>query len=435
MKKRVLCVEQHLRRGVNTNALIATYLEKAEIQARLSLTGAQLCYNLLQFEPHVVYYPWLTESILHFLRRREPNVPIVNAFQEQNSVLHSPESYMVRWSGKADYIFAWGKVHKERFEELFDDTTVCLTGNPRFDPYFDTSIAEALYPTRDELANQYSLQVEKSWVLLALDFPLLFTKEDRIKELIEENCLEQSKVNTIEEIYNRLSGWVRKYAEYDQGPTLIIRPHPGSNIEKIRKDFGGKAESVRYIKGGDLPPWIIAAERYISRASTSIIEAWLANTPTALIQKDKSIKNGDNRPHVLEADRSLETYAEFEEFVRTKGDNEVRNRHHDFLDRHHQLDGRSAYRTAMMLHEIVARQENGTDYTKQFAEDFTERLKYLIKKIINEYGLNKWNPFDRPNNEFLSQREARKKIDIISSQIKFKNNGIKCKQISSRECD
>ena len=418
MKKRVLLAEQHLRRGVDANALISAYLERLGGKARLSLTGAQLCTHLLQFKPHVVYYPWIAPYVYNFLRRRAQEVPIVNAFQEQNTVLHQPEAPSVQWAGKADYIFAWGQAHKQRLEELFSEPSVVLTGNPRFDPYFDPSIAETLYPSRSELAERHGLPLEKDWVLVALDFPLVFSSESRLEELIEGGDLTKKRAKVPRKVYRLLQRWMQRLvAEKGREGVLIMRPHPGSDLGQIKQDFGGETESVRYIRGGGLPPWLLAADRYVTRASTSVMEAWLADMPTALIRRDMHIEEGKARPHILEAETSLDSYSEFRGFVTSGRREESRNRHHNFLASHYRLDGRSAWRTAQKLQEIAAQQRREPNYNGGYGENVMVRTKFTLKRVLNQFGLNHWNPFHRPNGEFLSQSEAQQMIESVSSEL------------------
>lgn len=417
MKKRVLIVEQHIRRSVDANALIAAYLEEMGIKTRLSLTGSQLCRNLIDFEPHVVYYPWVTPYVYRFLRERQPTVPIVNAFQEQNRVLHQSDAPMVKWAGKSDYIFAWGDAHKRKFEDLFEKPTTIKTGNPRFDAYFDESIYEILYPSRTDLSVQYGLPPEKDWVLVALDFPLLFQPRARLDELIERGDLAEKQLELAQSTYKVLCNWITRLASDRHSSVLIVRPHPGSDLEQIRDDFGGENNSIRFIKGGGLPPWIVTADRYITRASTSVVESWLSDTPSALIRRDEHVKELDARPHVTEARTSLNSYSEFYDFVVNGGVDESRNQHYEFLASLHCLDGCSAHRTAQKLNKIASKQKEKLEYSRVLNEDTLEVIKFHAKKVINKYGLNKVNPLERPNKEFMSIKESRRKVSNIINKI------------------
>jgi surface carbohydrate biosynthesis protein len=418
MKKRVLIAEQHIRRGVDANALIAAYLEEMGIETRLTMTGSQLFSHIVRFKPHVVYYPWVAPPVLKFMQRRAPAVPIVNAFQEQNTVLHQSNAPMVQWSRESDYIFAWGEAHKRRFEKLFSKPEVVLTGNPRLDAYFESDVARALYPSRSELAKQYELPSSKEWILFALDFPLLFQNEDRIQELVGRGDLKKGQLRLSREIYFTIKDWMRKFvASAPDSTVLIVRPHPGSDLKQIKHDFGGETDSVRFIRGGGMPPWILAADRYVSRASTSVVEAWLADVPTALIQKNRPIEAGLARPHLTEAQANLSSYTEFRRFIAGTERKSSRRQHHEFLSDHYCLDGRSSFRTARHLCEIAERQPDDPDYSGRRIEDIVEHGKFFLKKVINESGANRWNPFDRPNDEFLSQRKARQRVSKIKRSI------------------
>ncbi len=418
MNKRVLLAEQHVRRGVDANALIAAYLEQKGIETRLTMTGSQLFSHLVRFKPHVVYYPWVVPPVLKFMKRRAPTVPIVNAFQEQNTVLHQSNAPMVQWSRQSDYIYAWGEAHKRRFEELFSKPEVVLTGNPRFDAYFESDVARVFYPSRSKLAKQYGLRSSKDWILLALDFPLLFQDVDRIQELVERGDLKKDELKITREVYLTLKGWMRRLAgDIPNSTVIIVRPHPGSDLGQIKQDFGGETDSVRFIRAGGMPPWILAADRYVTRASTSVVEAWLADVPTALVQKEKPIEAGLGRPHLTEAQTNLSSYAEFRAFITDSKRKSSRRQHCDFLADHYRLDGCSSLRTARHLWEIAERQPENLSYADREARDLVEHGKFFLKKILNESGLNRWNPFDRPNDEFLSQREAKRRVAKIKKII------------------
>ncbi len=418
MRHRILLAEQHLRRGFDANALIASYAESEKVCTRLTLTGTQLCNHIISFEPHVVYYPWVTPYVYRFLRDRNDRIPLVNAFQEQNVVLHSPNSARVQFAAVSDYIFVWGEAQKRKCEELFSRPEVVVTGNPRFDPYFDASIAAALYPSRSQLAKQYNLNNEQPWILLALDFSLITTNTRReLRRRINKGELSRDRVDVAQYIYKTLAEWTRKFAANNNDTTLIVRPHPGSNLDKIKQDFGEETESVRYIKGGSIPPWIIASDRYVTRASTSIMEAWIADVPTALIHRDKTIDQWRARPHLREAETTLDSYSEFEKFIVDGGREGSRDKHHEFLSSHYRLDGRSALRTAKELQKIASKQPDSVRYSEITVENMLEHTKFLIKKFVNESGLNRWNPFDRPNGEFMSQDRARKIVDSITDEL------------------
>jgi len=418
MKNRILLAEQHLRRGVDANALIAAHLEGMGLETRLTMTGSQLYSHISRFEPHVIYSPWTTPALLQFLKKRAPEVPVVNAFQEQNTVLHQPSAPMVQWAGRADYLFAWGHAHAQRFRERFSRPTVRLTGNPRFDAYFDSEVAESFYPSREKLADRHRLPEEKDWVLFALDFPLLFQSKERIQELVERGDLSEKQIQITREIYQTVKGWMRKFSSDTlDSVVLIVRPHPGSNLKQIKRDFGGETNSVRFIRGGSLPPWILATDRYVSRASTSIMEAWLANIPAALIRTGVPIEAGLSRPHLSEAETSLSSYTDFQAFITGAQETSSRHQHRDFLSKYYRLDGNSSLRTAQYLRDIADQNKEKASYDNRGVKDLIEHVKFYVKKGIIEYGVNQYNPFDRPNEEFLSQSEAKRRISRLKKVI------------------
>jgi len=114
MAKRTLLVEQHLHRAFMTNFWIVAQLEDMGHEVRVSFTGAQLARNVIDFKPHVAYFPWMTANTS--LKKRAPQVPIVNGFQEQLIMLGNPSEYLLRKLRLSDYVLAWGHRLKRHLE-------------------------------------------------------------------------------------------------------------------------------------------------------------------------------------------------------------------------------------------------------------------------------------------------------------------------------
>ncbi len=325
---------------------------------------------------------------------------------------------MVKWAGKADYLFAWGDAFKRRFDELYDKPEIINTGNPRFDPYLNPEIADTLYPSRAQLASRYDLDPEKDWVLLALDFPLLFTSDARLKELIDQGDASHERIEVMRKVYDQLRTWTRRWdSEEGDSAILIVRPHPASNLEKIEGDFGEESSGLRYIEGGAISPWIIAVDRYVTRASTSTVEAWLADTPAGLIGRDMHLDAGIEREHIREAQVTVDTYSEFSEYINATELRSSQDAHHSFLSTHFRLDGHASQRTAHELKRIALRQRENPTLKGGRPENIFRHIQFIIKKTINETGINKLNPFERPNENFLSRHKGKQIVKNIGEKI------------------
>lgn len=421
-KKRLLLAEQHIRRGVDANALIAAHLNERSVDTRLCLmSGSQLKNHIIRYKPHLVYWPWITPKINRFLSERAPEVPVVNSFQEQGILFHREKSGMVGFADRSDYIFAWSEELAARMKETYEGVEIVVTGNPRMDPYVDRKLAAHAYPTREEIADRYGLDSDKRWVLLALDFSMLFASEEWIGRFLERQDLTREGLAAMEDIYQRLAGWVERLADdLDDEAVVIVRPHPGSDLEQIKADFGGRgSESIRYIKGGVINPWILCCDAYMTRISTSIIEAWIVGMPTAAICKKRTLEAAvDLSPHIYEVNNSVENYGEFRAFVTGQGWSTSEDMHKTFLEKFcGELDGQASRRTANALERIVEGQEYRVEYEKHWLENCRECMKYEIKKLLVESGLNRLNPLNRPNDMFLSQGDVAERVSVFRKML------------------
>ncbi|MFB6374218.1 MAG: hypothetical protein ABEN55_14155, partial [Bradymonadaceae bacterium] len=302
---------------------------------------------------------------------------------------------------------------------VYEDVEVVTTGNPRFDPYLDQQLADALYPSRSELAAEYGLPVEKPWVLFALDFPLLFKSDERRQQLHEMGQITRAEVQSMQKVYETFGAWLRQFIREHSECALILRPHPGSDLEQIKADQRIEGSpNVHYIEDLSINPWILHADRYVTRSSTSIVEAWLADVPAAMMCTDQFADDMAARPHVEENGVCLDSYAEFRDFLSSGLESRVRRAHGTFLtDHYYKLDGRAVFRTAKTLRQIVGERQRSPSFQPHPLQDMGEHVKYSIKALLNETGLNKFNPFDRPNDEFVSQRATRKAIDEMAKIV------------------
>ena len=62
------------------------------------------------------------------------------------------------------------------------------------------------------------------------------------------------------------------------GHRLVVRPHPGEDIELYELAFRG-ADNVSVVREGSVAPWILAADAMVHTGCTTAIEASIAGTP------------------------------------------------------------------------------------------------------------------------------------------------------------
>lgn len=416
---RILVVEQHPRRGFEACERIAAHLELSGHETRLSLTGTHLFTNLVEFEPHVVYMPWATPTVCDFIRERSDRTVIVNAFQEQGQLIENASSTMVSWAQLADHLFLWGDAFEERASHLFEDMELTVTGNPRYDLYLDEELARKRLPERGEFASRFDLSASRRWVLCALDFPLHFESRERLQELREMEVVSDELLESISEVYELLVAWVNRFAEEPGDSVLILRPHPGSDRDALRRDFPLDSSRVVFREGDSIVPWLRFSDALVTRGSTTMIEAWLAGKPAAAIGWNRQPARSTNRPHMRKVHYRLNDFESFRNFTdrHTESSEEVRARHGAFCRKMFAaLDGSAATRTAQRLDQI-ARAVSPLSYRRYPLADLNRRLQWYGKYALNVTGLNKINPFDRPNDVYLSRSRGRELIERAKEAV------------------
>jgi len=404
MKKRILLVEQHLHRGFITNLWIAALLEAMGYEVRVSFTGAQLATNVIDFKPHLAYFPWMAANTS--LKKRAPQVPIVNGFQEQLVMLGNPSAYFLRKLRLSDYVCAWGE-HLKRHMECsgIESETIYVTGQPRYDFYTNRLLVRFCLPSREELSLGFGLGAKRRWALFAMDYPVHFLSGKRTRELIARGDLSQDRIGRRREGYERTNEWLRRYLGDHREPLLIIRPHPGTDLSRLIKEQGiDRHDNVRYILTGSIDSWIINSDIFFTRKSTSLLEAWVANKRTFVVAGD--LTGGDEASHLSEEQFKAKSYGDFERYLEDPSSLTGAD-HSEFLEKHfYRLDGNSCYRTAKCLDQIARGCKEGVDYKSFPYEDTKERMKAVIKSVLNESGMARHFPFSKlVNSEYMTERD------------------------------
>jgi hypothetical protein len=89
----------------------------------------------------------------------------------------------------------------------------------------------------------------------------------------------QASVEQETMVLKDLTAFVGRYHTYDVGMPLIIRPHPGEEID-YWNSLAEQARDVRVIREGDSISWILASRAVISNNCTSSVEATLLGRKT-----------------------------------------------------------------------------------------------------------------------------------------------------------
>lgn len=229
----------------------------------------------------IVVMPWLyidsNYALMAPFIKINPDVVIVNIHQEQ---IGSPSSEIVfKPKGEAErngcFHFCWGEYFANKLEHYgVRRDLIRIPGNARLDELV------ALPPklTREELAERYSLDPEKKWVLFAENRGWVYKATREYKnemlsmglserEYEEGKCIDFVSMKTLFEQIRALPD------SYFDSCEFIYRSHPGTTV--------GNDLDPRVIEISREPigTWLRAIQLLVVWGSTSSFEAEICNTP------------------------------------------------------------------------------------------------------------------------------------------------------------
>ena len=166
-----------------------------------------------------------------------------------------------------------------------------VTGNPRTDllrPPFDGPLRDAAAALRREYGDYILIntnfgatnpRVEDAIAFrdLCIRVGLLdpMSEQDR-NEFVERCRWERGNMALLAEV-------IAACEASPSLPKIIIRPHPGENIDKWREAYAGR-ERVSIIREGDHVPWTAGARLLLHTGCTTGVEAMLLQTPVLCLR-------------------------------------------------------------------------------------------------------------------------------------------------------
>jgi surface carbohydrate biosynthesis protein len=417
---KILLVEQHINRAFNSIVLIGEVLKRRGHQVKISQTGVFFERNVVDFNPDIIYMPWVTKSSTKFFEKVRFSGKIVNAFQEQHLLIDNPNHAHSRQIENTDIFFGWGKEYVKQAKKINDNIDAYEVGSPRYDSYAHHAVRKMFLQSRAELADEYNLSVNKPWVLVAYDYPFLFD-EKKTNKLINKGHTNKEYVNSTRKAFERLTIWLQEITDLHSDKEFILRLHPGSNEKRVKEyqELNDK-ENVTYNNKGSLNQWIVNCDYYLTRLSTSVMEAWIADKPYGLMFPDLLPDNRKDDMHISEAQNLINTFSELDAFLSTKSTkhNSSYIKHKKFLEhKFGKVDGKASLRTAEKLHDLTKDITRNDKVEISFGYYFYLKIATLLKTFLNKKGLISFLPTSRPNTEFISEEEIEKKQKRVSQYL------------------
>lgn len=215
----------------------------------------------------------------------------VVALDEEALLYFSPEVYRKRRTSKAaldevDLLLAWGEDNRKLWENIPEynrSTPISVVGNPRVDllrpelrGYFE-SLAE-------KIRKRYGrfILINSNFGHVNAYFPNL-SKLGPAGEPIQSNKLAEGFTQDIAEfrhaVFAEFLKMVPELSRRFPDHHIVLRPHPAENQETWRKALNN-CSNVEVVGGGNVVPWLLAADVMIQNGCTTSVESYLLGRPS-----------------------------------------------------------------------------------------------------------------------------------------------------------
>jgi surface carbohydrate biosynthesis protein len=247
---------------------------------------------LKKFEPRVAALPFFystTKPGPQDILLTYPHVLCVNLAYEQifsqiNQVFKAPKD---TYSKNNVLHHAWGDFFSRYLQDFgVVSENIFVNGNPSYALYQPPYAA--FYPNKSELAQRYSIDANKRWVLIPENYGAAFYDSDRLKEYLKYGLQDAYNYRDFAlASFREAIIWWQQAANLD-GLELIVRPRPavpGDVFIKTCVDLLGVIpEHLHIIKEGTVREWILSSDIVMSSYSTTLIEAAVASKPIYMLE-------------------------------------------------------------------------------------------------------------------------------------------------------
>lgn len=169
----------------------------------------------------------------------------------------------------------WGPRYRELLiEHGVPADHVHVVGHPRFDIYHYPDLLLG----RSELAERYSLDADKRWVLVPYNFNLAYISE-RLRQTLNQRgyLITQEMIDSVAKARDAFTAMVKALVERFPEIEFILRVHPaGYESESLYRGGADAWPNLHLISEFDIANWISEASLTIVWNSTSAMEAMAA---------------------------------------------------------------------------------------------------------------------------------------------------------------
>ena len=318
MKKKILIYEEvFLNRSFFAYLFLASKLRQLGFEVLCCLSGVDAKYNFINYKPDIVICPSLGIDYVKFFRSIHPGVIIVNDHQEQHKLISDLKYERLDELKFADFVFLWDKKIFSNFFYKHDEINYRIVGPAKYLYSEYLSYNKDNLMTKNEFFHNYGLSFDKKTVLYALDNAIIYNslKYERVLEALDPSRTDHYK--ELKKYTKIVFNWIERFNRYHgEKYQFIIKPHPGVNENLIKKEFKSN-NNIHIISNEPINLLIEFSDIYLTRESTSIIDAILLNKPCYTLLMSKITKPRDKFLHIQIISKYLKNIESFNEFSNT----------------------------------------------------------------------------------------------------------------------
>ncbi|MCR4697458.1 MAG: hypothetical protein K5654_09130 [Lachnospiraceae bacterium] len=416
MKIDILIIFEYASRELESALLLEYYLKKEGYSVKVVQASWSENISHLIYQPKIIVIPWCydDEEYNLFCRYKgslkKHKFKMLNLHCEQITNKNAVELVLPKGNAKNMYHIAWGKY----FEELLVSVGISrkqieVAGSSRLD--FFKEPYRKISKSKEELANQYSLDNNKKWVLLIGNFSQASFSHNDLNVVKEKGYKDIDAMSQLaEKTYYELIKWFERASYKDNISSeleFIYRPHPSELITEQMKNLE-KNGNFHVIRNYAIRDWIVNSDIAFSWCSTSTVEVASAGIPIYNLRPYKipEMLNLD----ALEKVKQIETYDEFEKVLEDFCKNTLMESNQDFLEHisyYYNVSSESTVNcTVKYIKEIMNDDSNFCERKEWFFFGLKKTINYFIKKILHKLNvLKKIKKYQQVDNAYIEKKE------------------------------
>lgn len=203
---------------------------------------------------------------------------------------------------KLAYHVCWGKMpYRNLLECGVPEDNLLLTGPMQMD--FLKVPLNNYYMSRDDLLSRYNIDIRKKVLLYISSFVLASITERQFnveKDILGEEYYNNKRLSDARESFLTTLEWLEQTLQ-DENTYVIYRPHPSEHESAELFALSKKYQNFLIVSDFSVKQWILASDVVVTWKSTSIAEAFFANTP-CIIARPVPFEDGEDMSTYENAD-------------------------------------------------------------------------------------------------------------------------------------